>query len=92
MLSAKPLQAAFASAVSFALGGLLPLLVVAFAPVDQLILLVGIGSLLFLAILGGLAAKMGGAKVTKGIIRVTFWSALAMGVTAAIGAIFGTLA
>lgn len=91
MLSAKPLQAAFASAISFALGGLLPLLVVVFAPVDQLILFVGIGSLLFLAILGGLAARIGGANVIKGIIRVTFWSALAMGVTAAIGSIFGTL-
>ena len=91
MLSAKPLQAAFASAISFALGGLLPLLVVVFAPVDQLILFVGVGSLLFLAFLGGLAAQIGGAHVIRGIIRVTFWSALAMGVTAAIGTIFGTL-
>ncbi|MFZ3003943.1 MAG: VIT family protein [Undibacterium umbellatum] len=91
ILSAKPVQAAFASAISFALGGLMPLLVVVFAPVDQLILFVGIGSLLFLAILGGLAARIGGANITKGIIRVTFWSALAMGVTAAIGSIFGTL-
>ena len=91
MLSARPLQAAFASAISFALGGLLPLLVVVFAPVDQLILFVGIGSLLFLAFLGGLAARIGGANITKGIVRVTFWSALAMGVTAAIGSIFGTL-
>jgi len=91
-LSAKPLQAAFASALSFGLGALLPLLVVVFAPADSLILFVTVASLLFLAFLGGLAAKAGGADVTKGIVRVAFWSALAMGVTAAIGALFGTVA
>ncbi|MBC3918480.1 VIT1/CCC1 transporter family protein [Undibacterium sp. CY18W] len=72
MLSAKLLQAEFASAISFALGCLLPLLIVVFAPVDQLILFVGIGSLLFLATPGGLAARVGGANVIKGIVRMTF--------------------
>lgn len=90
-LSAQPLRAAAASALSFALGALLPLLVVLLAPQDKLIPIVSVASLVFLAFLGGLAAKAGGADVIRGVLRVTFWSALAMGVTAAIGAIFGTL-
>ena len=90
-LSAKPIQAAFASAISFALGALLPLLVVWLSPVDKLIPCVAIGSLFFLALLGTLAAKFGGAEIWKGVVRVMFWSALAMGVTAAIGAMFGIL-
>jgi VIT1/CCC1 family predicted Fe2+/Mn2+ transporter len=91
-LSAKPLQAAFASAVSFALGALCPLLIVLLAPPRMLIPSVAVASLLFLALLGGLAAKTGGAAVPKGVMRVTFWSALAMGVTAGIGRLFGTMA
>lgn len=88
--TAKPLQAAFASACSFAVGAVLPLGVVAVAPEAQLIVWVAIAALLSLAFLGGLAAKTGGAKITTGVMRVTFWSALAMGVTAGVGALFGT--
>ncbi|MGZ3237053.1 MAG: VIT1/CCC1 transporter family protein [Burkholderiaceae bacterium] len=91
-LSAKPLQAALASALSFSIGAVLPLVVVIFAPSKNLIPLVVVASLFFLAFLGGLAAKVGGADVPRGVMRVTFWSALAMGVTAGIGAVFGTLA
>jgi VIT1/CCC1 family predicted Fe2+/Mn2+ transporter len=90
-LSAKPLQAAFASAFSFAMGALCPLLVVLLAPQHLLIPAVAVASLLALAVLGGLAAKTGGARVLKGVARVTFWSALAMGITAAIGKLFGTV-
>ena len=89
--SARPLQAAFSSAASFAVGALLPLLVVLMAPRGQLILLVALASLLSLALLGGLAAKAGGANVTRGVVRVTFWSVLAMGLTMGIGALFGTV-
>ncbi|MGZ3252885.1 MAG: VIT1/CCC1 transporter family protein [Burkholderiaceae bacterium] len=88
-LSAQPLYAAFASAMSFSVGALLPLLVVLFAPVGQLIMFIPIASLCFLGVLGGLAAKVGGANVMRGILRVTFWSALAMGVTAGIGTLLG---
>jgi VIT1/CCC1 family predicted Fe2+/Mn2+ transporter len=88
-LSAKPLQAAGASALSFSVGALLPLLVVLVAPTTNLIPAVAVASLIFLAILGGLAAKTGGANVARGVIRITFWSAFAMGVTAAIGAVVG---
>lgn len=90
-LSARPLQAALASAGSFAIGALLPLLVVFLVPVGNLIPAIAGASLLFLALLGGLAAQAGGANVIKGVMRVTFWSALAMGVTAAVGAMFGTV-
>ena len=89
--SARPLQAALASACSFAVGAALPLSVVAMASRTNLIPLVSGMSLLFLALLGGLAAHVGGAKVFRGVLRVTFWSALAMGVTAGVGALFGTL-
>lgn len=91
-LSAKPLQAAFASAVSFSAGALLPLLVAVFSPHSHLIWMVALASLLSLALLGGIGAKAGGANVTKGVLRVTFWSALAMAATAGIGALFGTQA
>jgi VIT1/CCC1 family predicted Fe2+/Mn2+ transporter len=89
-LSARPLQAALASAFSFSIGALLPLLIVMLAPFNMLIPVIAIASLFFLAVLGGLAAKAGGANVTKGVMRVAFWSALAMALTAAIGAMFGT--
>jgi VIT1/CCC1 family predicted Fe2+/Mn2+ transporter len=91
-LSARPLQAAFTSALSFSAGALLPLLVVVLAPLARLIPAVALASLLFLALLGGLAARTGGADVGKGMLRVTFWSAIAMGVTMGIGALFGTAA
>lgn len=90
--AAKPLQAAFASAGSFSVGALLPLIVVALAPESRLILWVAIAALLSLAFLGGLAAKTGGAKILPGVMRVTFWSALALGVTAGVGTLFGTAA
>ena len=88
---ARPLQAAMASAASFAVGAAMPLLVTAIAPVAGLIPLVSGTSLLFLALLGGLAARAGGAGVKLGAIRVTFWGALAMAVTAGVGALFGTM-
>jgi VIT1/CCC1 family predicted Fe2+/Mn2+ transporter len=89
-LSARPLQAALASACSFSFGAALPLSVVAMASETDLIPLVAGTSLLFLALLGGLAAHAGGAKVIRGVLRITFWSALAMGVTAGVGTLFGT--
>jgi vacuolar iron transporter family protein len=91
-LRARPLQAALASAGSFAVGGAMPLLVTAIAPATGLIPLVAGTSLVFLAILGGLAAHAGGAGVVVGAIRVTFWGALAMALTAGVGALFGTVA
>ncbi|MBK5103822.1 MAG: VIT family protein [Burkholderiales bacterium] len=91
-LRARPLQAALASAGSFAAGAAMPLVVVAFVSESNLILAVSGASLLFLALLGGLAAHVGGANVATGIMRITFWSALAMGVTAGIGALIGTAA
>jgi len=90
-LSARPIQAALASAGSFAVGAALPLLVTAVAPQASLIPVVAGASLLFLALLGALAARAGGAGVATGAARVTFWGALAMAVTAGVGALFGTV-
>jgi VIT1/CCC1 family predicted Fe2+/Mn2+ transporter len=87
---ARPLQAAFASASSFSVGAVLPLIVATLVPEAHLIESIAIAALLSLAFLGGLAAKTGGAKILPGVLRVTFWSALAMGVTATVGALFGT--
>ena len=89
--TARPLQAAVASACSFSAGAALPLVVVALVPHANLIPIVSAASLLFLGGLGGLAAYAGKANVARGIMRVTFWSALAMGVTAGIGALLGTV-
>ncbi|HEY1760059.1 MAG TPA: VIT family protein [Bryobacteraceae bacterium] len=86
---ARPIQAALASAASFATGGAMPLLVAVLAPEAALIPLVAGTSLVFLAMLGGLAARAGGARVMVGALRVTFWGALAMAVTAGVGAAFG---
>lgn len=91
-LKSRPFQAAWSSAVSFAVGAALPLLVTVFSPVAILIPLVFGTSLLFLALMGGLAARAGGANVTIGALRVTFWGALAMGITAGVGLLFGTVA
>ena len=91
-IRARPLQAALASTGSFAVGAGMPLLVTAVSPTGVLIPLVAGTSLVFLAILGGLAAHAGGAGVTMGAMRVTFWGALAMAVTAGVGALFGTVA
>jgi vacuolar iron transporter family protein len=91
-LSARPIQAELVSAGSFAVGAGMPLLVTAMAPAARLIPLVSGTSLLFLALLGGLAARTGGAGVAMGAIRVTFWGALAMALTAGVGWLFGTVA
>jgi vacuolar iron transporter family protein len=90
-LKARPIQAALASAGSFAVGAAMPLLVTALAPEANLIPLVSTTSLAFLALLGGLAARAGGAGVAVGAMRVTFWGALAMALTAGVGALFGTV-
>ena len=89
-LRARPLQAALASTASFAAGAALPLAVTALTPAAALIPVVSGTSLAFLALLGGVAARAGGAPVVRGAIRVTFWSALAMAATAAVGSLFGT--
>jgi VIT1/CCC1 family predicted Fe2+/Mn2+ transporter len=91
-LRARPIQAALTSAASFAVGAGMPLLVTAMAPAALLIPLVSGTSLVFLAVLGGLAARAGGAGVMAGAIRVTFWGALAMALTAGVGLPFGTVA
>lgn len=89
---ARPIQAALASAASFSVGAVLPLLVTAMAPQAHVIPFAGGTSLVFLALLGALAARAGGARVVVGAARVTFWGALAMAVTAGIGTLFGTAA
>ena len=89
-LSARPTLAALASASSFAVGALMPLLVVVLAPATSLVPLAWGTSLVFLALLGGVAAYVGGARVMVGIMRVTFWGAVAMGSTAGVGALFRT--
>jgi VIT1/CCC1 family predicted Fe2+/Mn2+ transporter len=87
--TSRPLQAAFASAASFGAGAALPLLVTVFVPSPRLPLAVACSALVALGLLGGVAAQAGGAGVLRGVVRVTFWSALAMAVTAAAGAWFG---
>lgn len=90
-VSAQPVQAAFYSAGTFTVGAALPLMVAWLVPIAQLIPVVAFSSLVFLALLGGLAARAGGAPLTTGAFRVTFWGALAMGLTAAVGRIFGVV-
>lgn len=89
-MTAQPIQAALASAASFAVGAFLPLAAAMIAPLPLLGWIVSIASLLFLALLGAVAAKTGGAKIWKGALRVTFWSAAAMALTALVGSLFGT--
>ncbi len=89
-LSARPVQAALASAGAFAVGAAMPMLTVIWAPMATLISLVSGFSLAFLALLGGLAAYVGGANILWGALRVTFWGALAMAATAGVGVLFGT--
>lgn len=89
IISAKPVQAALASAATFAMGAGLPLVVVIFTPPAYLVVAVAVSALVFLALLGGLAADAGGASVIKGATRVAFWGALAMLVTALAGRLFG---
>ncbi len=89
---ARPIQAALSSAATFTVGAALPLMAAWATPGVQLIPAVAILSLVFLAVLGGLAARAGGAPVIIGAARVTFWGALAMGLTAAVGRLFGVVA
>jgi len=91
-LRARPIQAALASAGSFTVGSSMPLLVAFIAPTEKLGLLLSGTSLLFLAVLGGVAARVGGAGIIVGAARVTFWGALAMAVTSAVGVLFGAVA
>ena len=86
--SARPVQAAFASAVTFVVGAAIPLVLAALVPREHTIVAVVLATLCILAILGALAAKVGGAPTWAGALRVTFWGALAMGVTAGVGALF----
>ena len=89
--SARPVQAALASAASFAIGAALPLAAVTLAPEHGLIFWVSGLSLVFLILLGVVAARIGGANMLTGAARVTFWGALAMGITAGVGALFGAV-
>jgi len=89
---ARPIQAAFASAGTFTAGALLPLVTAWIAPLPQLIAAVALLSTIFLAGLGGIAARAGGAPVLKASVRVTFWGALAMALTAGVGRLFGVVA
>jgi VIT1/CCC1 family predicted Fe2+/Mn2+ transporter len=89
--AARPIQAALTSAATFAVGAAMPLAMVLLMPSSYLVMGVSIASLLFLALLGAVGARAGGANVWKATFRVTFWGALAMGLTAVIGALFGTV-
>ena len=91
LMTAQPIQAALASAASFALGATLPLLVVLLMRTSNLIMPVALMSLAFLAMLGGLAAKVGGANCWVGTVRVAFWGTLAMAVSAGVGSLFGVV-
>lgn len=88
---ARPVQAAMASAASFAVGAVMPLLLVLIVPASALVGSVAASSLLFLALLGALAARAGGSPVLRATLRVTFWGALAMALTALVGAWFGAV-
>jgi len=90
-LRARPIQAALASAGSFAVGAAMPLVVTALAPEAVLLVAVSTTSLVFLAVLGALAARVGGAAMLTGAVRVMFWGGLPMGITAGVGAWFGTV-
>ena len=89
VLAARPVQAALASAATFALGAALPLLVIALVPRAAILWAIPGSALLSLTLLGALAARAGGAPVAASVARVTFWGALAMGLTAGVGALFG---
>jgi len=88
--TARPIQAALASAATFSVGAAGPLVLALLSPTAWLLPVVAIGSLVFLGSLGMIGAKTGGAEVLRPTIRVVFWGALAMGLTAAIGAMVGT--
>lgn len=88
--AARPIQAAFASAASFTVGAALPLATAVLVPAHLVVPMVSLASLLFLALLGAVGARAGGADILKATMRVTFWGAIAMAATAGIGALFGT--
>jgi vacuolar iron transporter family protein len=87
---ARPIQAAVTSAATFAVGAALPLLMLVVSPASFIVPVVSIASLLFLALLGAIGAPAGGARVMRAAVRVTFWGALAMALTAGIGSLVGT--
>ncbi|WP_421916978.1 VIT1/CCC1 transporter family protein [Mesorhizobium sp.] len=89
MTTARPIQAALTSAASFSVGAAMPLAMVLVAPPSILVLAVSVASLLFLALLGAIGAKAGGANILRATLRVTFWGAFAMALTAGIGALVG---
>jgi len=91
-VTAHPIQAALVSAVTFAVGAVVPLIVALMAPTSQISLTVALTTLVALSVLGGLGASAGGASILKGALRVTFWGALAMAATAGVGMIFGVSA
>ena len=90
MTTARPIQAALTSAATFSVGAAMPLLMVLASPASMLVLAVSLASLLFLALLGAIGAKAGGANILRATLRVTFWGAFAMALTAGIGALVGT--
>lgn len=90
--AARPLQAAIASAATFSIGAILPLAVVLLSPLSSVVWAVSLAALVFLAALGALGARVGGSPVGKGVVRVVFWGALAMAVTAGVGLVFGAAA
>lgn len=90
MTTARPIQAALTSAATFSVGAAMPLLMVLVSPASMLVLAVSVASLLFLALLGGIGASAGGAHILRATLRVTFWGAFAMALTAGIGALVGT--
>ncbi len=92
IMNAQPVQAAFSSAATFTIGAALPLIVAWGIPGPNLILAVAVSSLVFLAMLGGMAARAGGAPILVGAGRVLFWGALAMALTAGVGRLFGVVA
>ena len=89
--TARPVQAALTSAATFAVGAAMPLFMVIVSPANLLVPIVSAGSLVFLALLGAIGARAGGAKILRATARVTFWGALAMALTAGIGRLFGTV-
>jgi VIT1/CCC1 family predicted Fe2+/Mn2+ transporter len=88
-VTVHPIQAAVVSAATFAVGAVIPLIIAALVPVAQITVIVAVTTLVALSVLGGLGASAGGAGIVKGAVRVTFWGALAMAATAAVGMIFG---
>ncbi len=86
---AKPLQAAWASGAAFSVGGILPLFVALFMPIQQMEYYLYGFAIIFLIVLGTMAAKTGGSNITKAILRITFWGTMAMGLTALVGHLFG---